>query len=246
MQRPTLVFYLGIMKLLLSLGLLLLVLPALAQSPLNLRLRHELDSIRVQDWHYRKILSRLREGQDDSLAAALHLPPDQIVSYARTHMQRADSSNIRRVEDIIWRYGYPGKTLVGRPTNEAAWYIIQHSDKIAQYLIWVQGAAEAGEIPFYRYAQMLDRKLMDDGQEQVYGTQWAGYTVLDHATGRPHTIALIWPIKDASKVDKRRREAGFATTLAQSAAKIGIPYIPVTLEYALWLQQEAAALASAQ
>jgi len=135
---------------------------------------------------------------------------------------------------------------VGRPTNEAAWYVIQHSNKIAQYLIWVQGAAEAGELPFYRYAQMLDRKLMDDGQEQVYGTQWAGYTVLDHETGQRHTIALIWPIKDASKVDKRRREAGFATSLAQSAEKIGIPYIPVTLEYALWLQQEAAALANMQ
>ncbi len=234
------------MKLLLSLGLLLLWLPAAAQNPLNARLRHELDSIRVQDWRYRKILSRLRQGKADSLAAALHLPPDQLAGYARTHMQRADSSNLRRVEEIIWRYGYPGKTLVGRPTNEAAWYVLQHSDKIAQYLIWVRGAAEAGEIPFYRYAQMLDRKLMDDGQEQVYGTQWAGYTVLDHATGKVQTIALIWPIKDPSRVDKRRREAGFFTSLAQSAAKIGIPYIPVTLEYALWLQQEATALASAQ
>ena len=246
MQRPALIFYLAPMKLLLSLGLILLSLPALAQSPLNPRLRHELDSIRVQDWRYRKILSRLREGKEDSLVAALHLPIDQLVDYARSHMQRADSSNLRRVEDIIWRYGYPGKTLVGRPTNEAAWYILQHSDKIAQYLIWVQNAAEAGELPFYRYAQMLDRKLMDDGQEQVYGTQWGGYTVLDQATGKPHTIALVWPIKDADKVDKRRREAGFATTLAQSVAKIGIPYIPVTLDYALWLQQEAAAFARAQ
>jgi len=234
------------MKLLLSLSLALLALPALAQSPLNLRLRHELDSIRVQDWRYRKILSRLRQGKADSLAAALHLPEEELGDYAYTHMQRADSSNLRRVEDIIWRYGYPGKTLVGRPVNEAAWYVIQHSDKIAQYLIWVKGAAEAGEIPFYRYAQMLDRKLMDDGQEQLYGTQWGGYTVLDHATGKQQTIALIWPIKDASQVDKRRREAGFATSLAQSAAKIGIPYIPVSLEYALWLQQEAAALASTQ
>jgi hypothetical protein len=234
------------MKLLLSLSLVLLSLPALAQNPLNPRLRHELDSIRVQDWLYRKILSRLRQGKEDSLAAALHLPPEQLADYAQVHRQRADSSNLRRVEDIIWRYGYPGKTLVGRPTNEAAWYVIQHSEKIAQYLIWVKGAAEAGEIPFYRYAQMLDRKLMDDGQEQVYGTQWGGYTVLDHTTGKVHTIALIWPIKDASKVDKRRREAGFATSLAESAAKIGIPYIPVSLEYALWLQQEAAALASMQ
>lgn len=244
MQRPAPIFYLAAMKLLLSLGLLLLSLQALAQNPLNLRLRHELDSIRVQDWRYRKILSRLREGKEDSLASALHLPMDQLVDYARTHMQRADSSNLRRVEDIIWRYGYPGKTLVGRPTNEAAWYILQHSDKIAQYLIWVQNAAEAGELPFYRYAQMLDRKLMDDGQEQVYGTQTTGYTVLDHTTGRQHTIAFVWPIQDLAHVDKRRRQAGFTTTLAQSAAAKGFPAQPATLEYALWLQQEAAQLAA--
>lgn len=234
------------MKLLLSLSLALLALPALAQQQLNPRLRRELDSIKVQDQQYRKIMARLRKGKADSLAAALHLPKAQLATYALSHLHRADSSNIRRVEEIIWRYGYPGKTLVGSPTNEAAWRVIQHSEKIPQYLIWVKGAAEAGEIPFYLYAQMLDRKLMDDGQEQVYGTQWAGYTVLDHETGRQHTIAFIWPISDARHVDQRRIRAGFATSLTQSADKLGIPYIPVTLEYALWLQQEAAALAKMQ
>ncbi|RZL13871.1 MAG: hypothetical protein EOO62_06970 [Hymenobacter sp.] len=234
------------MKLLLSLSLTLSALPALAQGQLNPRLRHELDSIQVQDQRYRRILARLRKGKADSLAAALHLPKDQIATYARTRMQQADSSNLRRVEEIIWRYGYPGQTLVGSPANEAAWRVIQHSEKIPQYLIWVKGAAEAGEIPYHFYAQMLDRKLMDDGQEQVYGTQWAGYTVLDHATGKQHTIAFIWPIKDSPRADQRRYRAGFATSVAASADKLGIPYIPVTLEYALWLQQEAAALTNMQ
>ncbi len=237
------------MKLLLSLSLALLALPALAQqqpTQLNPRLRHELDSIRVQDQQYRKIIARLRKGKDDSLATALHLPPNQLYPYAIAHMHRADSSNLRRVEEIIWHYGYPGRSLVGSPTNEAAWYVIQHSEKIPQYLIWVKGAAEAGELPFRLYAQMLDRRLMDDGEEQVYGTQWAGYTVLDHATGKQHTIAFIWPIVDPKRVDQRRIRAGFATSLAQSADKLGIPYIPVTLEYALWLQQEAAELAKMQ
>ena len=232
------------MKLLLGLGLGLLSLPAFAQRPANPQLQHELDSIRGQDQRYRKIIARLGKGRADSLAAALHVPQNQLHSYALAHMHRADSSNLRRVEDIIWRYGYPGRTLVGSPTNEAAWRVLQHSDKIPQYLIWVKGAAEAGEIPFRLYAQMLDRKLMDDGQPQVYGTQWAGYTVLDHNTGRPHTIGIIWPIQDPQHVDKRRRAAGFATTLAESSAAIGIPYIPVTLEYAQWLQQEAIDLAA--
>ena len=234
------------MKLLLWLGLSFLSFSAFAQRPTNPRLQRELDSIRVQDQRYRQILARLNRGRADSLAAALHLPKDQLFAYAQAHMQRADSSNLRRVEDIIWRYGYPGQTLVGSPANEAAWRVIQHSEKIPQYLIWVKGAAEAGEIPYRLYAQMLDRQLMDNGQEQVYGTQWAGYTVLDHATGQKHTIAFIWPIRDAQRVEQRRFRAGFTTSVAASASKLGIPYIPVTLEYALWLQQEAAELAKIQ
>ncbi|RZK61146.1 MAG: hypothetical protein EOO59_05780 [Hymenobacter sp.] len=234
------------MKLLLWLALGFGSLPAFAQRPPNPRLRHELDSIRRQDQRYRRMMARLREGRADSLAAALAVPASQVSAYAAAAMQRADSSNLRRVEEIIWRYGYPGQTLVGRPTNEVAWRVLQHSTKIPQYLIWVKGAAEAGEIPFRLYAEMLDRKLMDDDQEQVYGTQWAGYTVLDHETGKQHTIGLIWPIRDPQRVDKRRREAGFATSLAESSDKLGIPYIPVTLDYALWLQQEAVELLEMQ
>jgi hypothetical protein len=234
------------MKLLLYLLLGLVTLPALGQGqrPLNRRLQHELDSIRGQDQRYRKLMARFRRGKADSLATVLHVPKAQVASYVLAAMHRTDSTNLRRVEDIIWRYGYPGKSLVGSPTNEAAWAVLQHSYKIPQYLVWVQGAAEAGEIPYPLYAQMLDRKLMDDGQEQLYGTQTTGYTVLDHATGRQRTIAFVWPIQDLAHVDKRRRQAGFTTTLAQSAAAKGFPAQPATLEYALWLQQEAAQLAA--
>jgi hypothetical protein len=231
------------MKLLLYLLLSWATLPALAQRPQNGRLQHELDSIRGQDQRYRKIMARFRKGKVDSLAVALHLPRAQVASHTLAAMHQTDSTNLRRVEEIIWRHGYPGKSLVGSPTNEAAWAVLQHSDKIPQYLVWVQGAAEAGEIPYPLYAQMLDRKLMDDGEEQLYGTQTTGYTVLDHATGRQHTIAFIWPIKDLAHVDKRRRQAGFTTTLAQSAAARGFPAQPATLEYALWLQKYAAQLA---
>jgi hypothetical protein len=232
------------MKLLLYLLLALATLPAQAQRLLNQRLQHELDSIRGQDQRYRRLMARYRKGKADSLATALRVPKAQVSAHILGAMHRTDSTNLRRVEDIIWRYGYPGKSLVGSPTNEAAWAVLQHSDKIPQYLIWVQGAAEAGEIPYPLYAQMLDRKLMDDGQEQVYGTQTTGYTVLDHTTGRQHTIAFVWPIQDLAHVDKRRRQAGFTTTLAQSAAAKGFPAQPATLEYALWLQQEAAQLAA--
>ena len=146
------------MKLLLLLSLALAALPTLAQRPLDRRLQHELDSIRGQDQRYRKLMARFRKGKADSLATALGVPKAQVSAYVMAAMHRTDSTNLRRVEEIIWRYGYPGQSLVGSPTNEAAWAVLQHSDKIPQYLIWVRGAAEAGEIPYPLYAQMLDRK----------------------------------------------------------------------------------------
>lgn len=226
------------MKLLWQLLLALAAWPALAQPTPDRRLQRELDSIRVQDQYYRKLLAGLRHGKADSLAAALHLPPHQLAAYAHAQLQRVDSSNLHRVEELIWHGGYPGRSRVGSPTNEVAWQVLQHSAKIPQYLLWVQGAAEAGEIPYRLYAQMLDRKLMDDGQEQVYGTQVAGGAQVDYA-GQRHSVEFVWPIKDPAHVDKRRRQAGFTTTLAESTAALGIRYQPISLEYALWLQQEA-------
>ncbi len=69
------------------------------------------------------------------------------------------------------KYGYPGKTLVDTPANESAWYIIQHSKKIHQYIPMMKKAAEDKELPYYLYAMMLDRDLMYQGHEQVYGSQ---------------------------------------------------------------------------
>ena len=38
-----------------------------------------------------------------------------------------NGENIKRVQEIIAKYGYPGKALVGTPENRAAWIVIQHS-----------------------------------------------------------------------------------------------------------------------
>ncbi len=60
--------------------------------------------------------------------------------------------------------------MVDTPANEAAWYIIQHSNKIHQYIDLIKKAADEHELPFHLYAMMLDRDLMDLGKEQMYGT----------------------------------------------------------------------------
>jgi hypothetical protein len=233
------------MKLPLFLLLIILALPALGQqTKLNRPLQRELDSIRTIDQKYRFLLAATRhQRKADSLETALHLPKGQLFTYALTHMQRVDSSNLRRMEVILQRYGYPGKSLVGTPANETAWYVIQHSDKIPQYLPLVKTAAEKGELPYWMYAQMLDRQLMQEGKEQLYGTQAAGYRVRNKQTGQPEQVMFLWPVSDPAHADVRRRKVGLTGTLAESAKSLVGAYKPVTLEYAKQMQQEAEELA---
>jgi len=211
--------------------------PALAQTKLNLPLKRELDSIYVQDQRYREIMmTGMGPGKTEATEVALHLAKGELGNYLYTNMVRTDSADMRRVAAIVLRYGYPGKSLVGTPTNEAVWSVIQHSNKIPQYLPLLKTAAEKGELLYWRYAQMLDRQLVHDGQEQLYGTQGMGYTVPNPATGTPETIKFIWPIKDATRVNERRKQAGFSDTVEENGVAIGIPYRPVTLDYAKQVQ----------
>jgi hypothetical protein len=128
---------------------------------------------------------------------------------------------MRRVRAIIRRYGYPGKTLVGTPSNEAVFYVIQHSNSIPQYLPLIKRAADQGELPFRLYAMMLDRQLMNTGKAQIYGTQGRSYI---------GQAPFIWPIEDPAHVNERRKKAGFDLNVEQNAQRMNIPYQVLTLE----------------
>lgn len=220
------------MKYLLCFGLLLLAASSFAQTKLNPRLKHELDSLYREDQKYRELIMYMNNGKGDSVETALHLPKGQLFGYIITNMTKSDSSSLQRVKILLRQYGYPGKSLVGVPTNEAAWNVIQHSNEIAAYLPMVKAAAEKGELPYWRYAQMLDRHLLQEEKEQLYGTQGSFFTLTDKATGKQETVSFIWPIKNPAQVNARRKKAGFPTTIEEGSKQIGMPYKPVSLEYA--------------
>lgn len=199
-----------------------LAFPAVAQTTPNLRLKHELDSLYEVDQRYRAMLFAPRlNHRPDSLAAALGVSKEELNSAIMGQMIRTDATNLARVQAILKQYGYPGKSLVGTPTNEAAWYVIQHAPAlIPQYLPLMKAAAEAGELPFSRYATMLDRQLMFDGREQLYGTQ---------ARTQNGQTYYIWPIQNPAQVNQRRQQAGFKTTVEQNAALLHVSYQVLTL-----------------
>jgi hypothetical protein len=210
---------------------LLVTLGASAQQSLNLRLKHELDSLYHVDQLYREaLLVPEKHHLVDSLAAVHHFPVGQEQQRLIGLMMQTDSSDIKRVRTIIQRYGYPGKVLVGTPTNEAAFYVIQHSNRIPQYLPLIKQAADRGELPFRLYAMMLDRELQQHNKAQVYGTQGFNFGGTNPKTGKSEQHNIIWPIQDPAHVNERRKKAGFDQTVEQNALRLGIPYQVLTME----------------
>lgn len=198
---------------------------------MNVSLKKELDSIYATDQKYRALLfSDVLKTKADSVAASYKISKNELLNYLMVNMQKVDSSNMARVEQIMNQHGYPGKSVVGMPTNEAAFYVIQHSSYIEKYLPIIKQAADKQELPFNLYAMMLDRSLMYKGEEQVYGTQGRGFEIADPQTGKKEFRMIIWPIKDAGSVNERRKQAGFEQTVEENAKRLGIEYKALTIE----------------
>lgn len=149
--------------------ILMYLMPLYVFGQVNRRLQAELDSIYRVDQLYREIMASPQK--KDSLAKAHNLSEQAVDQLIHDEMTKIDKSNIYRVEQIIKQYGYPGTRLVGSPTDEAAWYVIQHSEDIANYFPLIEKAGASKELPFNLVAMMQDRLLMSQGKEQLYGTQ---------------------------------------------------------------------------
>lgn len=226
------------MRFLLSFLFLSVQLLANAQPRLNIPLKKELDSLQILDQKYRRALSASMRGKGDSLAIVYGVHKEDLNDYLWRLQGEIDSLNTARVEEIIKQYGYPGISLVGKPTNEAAFYIIQHSKVIDKYLPVIKKAAEKKELRFQLYAMMLDRSLMFQDKEQIYGTQGSGMGVKNPATGKWEDLSFIWPIKDPATVNKKRKAAGFSQTVEENAKSLGIEYKVFSLKEILKLRNE--------
>lgn len=203
-----------------------------AQNTIDENLKKELDGIYKTD-------QILREYIDNETTESRKLQILNETGYSKDDfangnvykvLNARDSINLIRIEEIIAKYGYPGKTLVGEPTNEAAWIVIQHSKKIGNYFPMIQEAGASNEIPFTKVAMMHDRMLMYEGKEQLYGTQVSGQYILNTTTGKKEFWYCVWPIQNAESVNELRKEAGFTTTVEEYAKSMGVVYKIYTIE----------------
>ncbi len=103
------------------------------------------------------------------------------------------------------KYGWPGKSLVGKDGANAAWLLVQHADRDPAFqkrcLDLMKEAARKGEVSGQELAYLTDRVRVAQGEKQLYGTQF-------------HTVdgrLVPQPIEDEPNVDKRRKEIGLST-----------------------------------
>ncbi|MCT2408129.1 hypothetical protein NZD88_11310 [Chryseobacterium antibioticum] len=186
------------------------------QKKMNLKLKNELTQIHRDDQIYRELIQpNVSQEQREKVMKEKNLTKEDVTDRIWRLMDEQDDENLKKVEKIIAENGYPGKSLVGEPENKTAWLVIQHSPKIDQYMPIIKTAADHKEIPFRLYAMMLDRQLMHDGKEQIYGTQ--GFSSHD---GEKESEPIIWPIKDVKNVNKLRKEAGFDQTVEDNAKRL--------------------------
>ncbi|REA58892.1 hypothetical protein DSL64_19685 [Dyadobacter luteus] len=201
---------------------------------INVSLQKELDSIYVMDQKFRELMHLAQKPQKaDSLAKHYQVDRENLTSHLWDLQNEVNESNLQRVEEIIKQYGYPGTSMVGSPTDEAVFYVIQHSEKIDQYIPIVEKAAKEKQLPFRQYAMMLDRWLVQSEKEQVYGTQAISFSTKNKQTGKAEQAFIIWPVSDPANVNQRRKEAGFELTVEENAKRLQVDYRVLTLEEVL-------------
>lgn len=215
------------MKLILKITFALCMYVIAAQGQeMNMSRKKQLDSILTEDQKYRPVfMLLLNPEKTDSLIAHHHLPAEKIEELYASLQEKIDSANLRFIEEFIAHYGYPGRSMVGEPTNEVAWYVIQHSDKIAQYFKVIKEAGRRKELPLKLVAMMQDRLLVEQKKKQIYGTQIARRKLGDSK----EESVFVWPVKHPWFVNKRRKKAGFETTIEQNAKRFHIEYKKIRL-----------------
>ena len=183
-----------------------------ANVQLNFSLKRRLDSISELDQLYRPLLQELDPDKRKQLAEEIGLAPEDYEGDLYQKQKAVDTSNLKFVKHLLDTIGYPGKDLVGEPTNTVALNVIKHNpEQIPQYLDLFKKAGEEGQVPYTLVATLEDRYLMGQGKEQLYGTQ---------AQITPNNGFFIWPIKDISTINERRKKAGFDQTIEEYAKEL--------------------------
>ncbi|NJW51955.1 DUF6624 domain-containing protein [Salinimicrobium oceani] len=117
-------------------------------------------------------------------------------------INKQDSVNLIKVEQVLTKYGWLGADLIGRNANSAFFLVIQHADLETQekYLPMLREAVQKGAASPPDLALLEDRVALRQGKEQIYGSQIGR----NQETGEYY----VSPLMDPENVNQRRAEVG--------------------------------------
>ncbi|MEI6488412.1 MAG: DUF6624 domain-containing protein [Bacteroidota bacterium] len=207
---------------LLIIALTLTSMELFGQSNIDKKLKKSLDSIMNIDQKYRYLAEAKAKGRKKRIARKYNVSITNFDKDLMRMQKRYDSTNLIFVENVFSTRGYPGRNLVGDKTCMVAFFVIQHNiDKIGIYLDLMKKAEAEKQLPTKCVPMMEDRYLMNQGKEQIYGTQI--YIPKGESKG------FVYPIQDPENVNKRRKEAGYKETVEEYAKRFNITYSVVKL-----------------
>jgi hypothetical protein len=119
-------------------------------------------------------------------------------------IKQKDSVNLFLVSNIIEKYGWPGKSVVGAIGNSAMFLVIQHADIKVQekYLPVIREAVKNGNASAYDLAELEDIVALKQKRKQIYGSQLKAVDAKKYC---------VLPVENPETIDERRKKAGLNT-----------------------------------
>jgi hypothetical protein len=117
---------------------------------------------------------------------------------------KIDEENSSWLKEIVESEGWPTVSLVGKDGANAAWLLVQHSDRDPAFqrkCLDLMSALPKNEASQKDIANLTDRVLLKEGKKQRYGTQF----INEDGVWKPQ------PLDDEAHVDARRAEIGLDT-----------------------------------
>jgi hypothetical protein len=162
----------------------------------NEKLQLELIKMYVNDQYVRSNLMT-------DILQKYNLSKDQVI--IDSNGINTDERNRERLKEIIAKYGFPTKKMVGKDAMNGVFFMIQHADGENAWqksqLTNIKNAVKMGDLDNQSYAYLYDRIKINSGEKQLYGTQFANVDAVNN-------IVELDKTEDIDNLDKRRMEIG--------------------------------------
>ena len=150
-----------------------------------------------------KKLNLILSKQIDSLRNADQSPLTiKNADTAAKEFQKIIRSNFPVIKNIADKYGFPGYDLVGKESSNNYWLLVQHSDLNVPFqkrmLKLMKLKVDKKNASGQNYAYLIDRINLNEGKQQIYGTQ------INMGEGG----TKLKPCFDTLNLDKRRLSVG--------------------------------------